>query len=71
MCVGRAGWTQPWEHAMRCVARAEDMSPGDDVLITGPTGAEMLLPEDPKANIIMLATGTGAVGRWGPEAFTS
>mmetsp|Transcript_116540 Transcript_116540/g.362109 ORF Transcript_116540/g.362109 Transcript_116540/m.362109 type:complete len:448 (+) Transcript_116540:105-1448(+) len=36
-----------------------DMSPGDDVLITGPTGAEMLLPEDPEANIIMLATGTG------------
>jgi len=36
-----------------------DMSPGDEVLITGPTGAEMLLPEDPAANIIMLATGTG------------
>merc|ERR1712014_536901 len=36
-----------------------DMSPGDDVLITGPTGAEMLLPEDPNSNIIMLATGTG------------
>jgi len=36
-----------------------DMSVGDDVLITGPTGAEMLLPEDPEANIIMLATGTG------------
>ncbi|OLQ15519.1 Ferredoxin--NADP reductase, leaf isozyme, chloroplastic [Symbiodinium microadriaticum] len=36
-----------------------DMSPGDDVMITGPTGAEMLLPEDPEANIIMLATGTG------------
>merc|ERR1712157_578213 len=36
-----------------------DMSVGDDVLITGPTGAEMLLPEDPSANIIMLATGTG------------
>merc|ERR1712084_150800 len=36
-----------------------DMSVGDDVLITGPTGAEMLLPEDPNANIIMLATGTG------------
>ena len=29
------------------------------MLITGPTGAEMLLPEDPEANIIMLATGTG------------
>merc|ERR1712003_376776 len=36
-----------------------DMSVGDDVLITGPTGAEMLLPEDDDANIIMLATGTG------------
>merc|ERR1712027_102026 len=35
------------------------MNVGDDVLITGPTGAEMLLPEDPSANIIMLATGTG------------
>jgi len=36
-----------------------DMSVGDDVLITGPTGAEMLLPEDQESNIIMLATGTG------------
>merc|ERR1712110_1309485 len=32
---------------------------GEDKLITGPTGAEMLLPENPEANIIMLATGTG------------
>eukprot|EP00439_Symbiodinium_sp_Y106_P018910 s3316_g2.t1 len=31
----------------------------DDVLITGPTGAEMLLPEDPEANMIFMATGTG------------
>merc|ERR1712157_170445 len=36
-----------------------DMSPGDEVLITGPTGSEMLLPEDQESNIIMLATGTG------------
>jgi len=36
-----------------------DFSPGDEVLLTGPTGAEMLLPEDPTANIVMLATGTG------------
>jgi len=36
-----------------------DFSLGDDVLITGPTGAEMLLPEDQGSNIIMLATGTG------------
>merc|ERR1712242_418926 len=32
-----------------------DMSPGDDVLITGPTGAEMLLPEDQESDIIMQA----------------
>lgn len=32
---------------------------GADVKITGPVGKEMLLPDDPEANIIMLATGTG------------
>jgi ferredoxin--NADP+ reductase len=32
---------------------------GDDVQITGPTGKEMLLPEDPEATVIMMATGTG------------
>eukprot|EP00931_Biecheleriopsis_adriatica_P094562 TRINITY_DN681_c0_g1_i11.p1 TRINITY_DN681_c0_g1~~TRINITY_DN681_c0_g1_i11.p1 ORF type:complete len:419 (+),score=108.81 TRINITY_DN681_c0_g1_i11:90-1346(+) len=42
-----------------CSNHVCDMTPGDDVMITGPTGAEMLLPEDPEANIIMLATGTG------------
>jgi ferredoxin--NADP+ reductase len=35
------------------------MSEGDEVLITGPTGAEMLLPNEQDCNIIMLATGTG------------
>merc|ERR1712190_16721 len=35
-----------------------DMKEGDEVTITGPVGTEMLLPEDPEANIIMLATGT-------------
>lgn len=36
-----------------------NMKPGDDVKITGPTGKEMLLPTDPDAKIIMMATGTG------------
>lgn len=36
-----------------------DMKEGDEVTITGPVGTEMLLPQDPEANIIMLATGTG------------
>ncbi|MEB3178393.1 MAG: phycobilisome linker polypeptide [Nostocaceae cyanobacterium] len=36
-----------------------NLNPGDDVKITGPVGKEMLLPDDPNANIIMMATGTG------------
>ena len=36
-----------------------DISPGSNIKITGPVGKEMLLPDDPDANIIMLATGTG------------
>merc|ERR1719230_1641737 len=28
-------------------------------MITGPSGAEMLLPDDPESSLIMLATGTG------------
>jgi ferredoxin--NADP+ reductase len=36
-----------------------NIKPGDDVQITGPTGKEMLLPEDPEATVIMMATGTG------------
>lgn len=36
-----------------------DLKPGDKVKITGPVGKALLLPKDPKANIIMLATGTG------------
>ncbi|CAA9584880.1 Ferredoxin--NADP(+) reductase [uncultured Synechococcales cyanobacterium] len=30
-----------------------------DVKITGPVGSSFLLPEDPNANVIMMATGTG------------
>ncbi|AFY94675.1 ferredoxin--NADP reductase [Chamaesiphon minutus] len=36
-----------------------NLKPGDDVQITGPTGKEMLLPDDPEATVIMMATGTG------------
>lgn len=35
------------------------IKPDDKVKITGPVGKEMLLPDDPEATIIMLATGTG------------
>merc|ERR1711953_1586698 len=36
-----------------------DMKEGDEVLITGPVGTEMLLPQAPDAALILLATGTG------------
>merc|ERR1711877_87355 len=36
-----------------------DLKEGDEVILTGPVGTEMLLPTDPDAAIIMLATGTG------------
>jgi ferredoxin--NADP+ reductase len=42
-----------------CSTHLCDMKPGDDVKITGPVGKEMLLPDDPTANVIMIATGTG------------
>eukprot|EP00168_Porphyra_purpurea_P000870 TRINITY_DN10_c0_g2_i1.p3 TRINITY_DN10_c0_g2~~TRINITY_DN10_c0_g2_i1.p3 ORF type:complete len:162 (-),score=36.84 TRINITY_DN10_c0_g2_i1:8-493(-) len=35
-----------------------DAQAGDKVAITGPVGTAMLMPEDPNATIIMLATGT-------------
>merc|ERR1712227_664969 len=57
----KAGTAFPDKKVYRgvCSNHICDMSVGDDVLITGPTGAEMLLPENADANIIMLATGTG------------
>ena len=37
-----------------------DTSPGDEVNMTGPAGKVMLMPEqDPKTDLIMVATGTG------------
>jgi len=42
-----------------CSSHICDMKEGDDALITGPVGAEMLLPDEEDANIVMFATGTG------------
>ncbi|NES70453.1 MAG: ferredoxin-NADP reductase, partial [Okeania sp. SIO2D1] len=42
-----------------CSTHLCNLEVGADVAITGPVGKEMLLPEDPEANIIMMATGTG------------
>ncbi|KAH7669310.1 Ferredoxin--NADP(+) reductase protein [Dioscorea alata] len=36
-----------------------DSKPGEKIQLTGPSGKVMLLPDDPKATHIMIATGTG------------
>ncbi|NJM96614.1 MAG: ferredoxin-NADP reductase [Phormidesmis sp. RL_2_1] len=36
-----------------------NLEPGKKVQITGPVGKEMLLADDPEANIVMMGTGTG------------
>ncbi len=36
-----------------------NLDPGQKVKITGPVGKEMLLSDDPNANIVMMGTGTG------------
>jgi ferredoxin--NADP+ reductase len=42
-----------------CSTFLTKLEAGADVKITGPVGKEMLLPGDPNATIIMMATGTG------------
>lgn len=42
-----------------CSSYLRSLQPGTPVKITGPVGKEMLLPDDPNANLIMIATGTG------------
>ncbi|MBT7710227.1 MAG: benzoyl-CoA 2,3-epoxidase subunit BoxA [Deltaproteobacteria bacterium] len=37
-----------------------DLKKGDEVQVTGPFGQTFLMPNHPEANIIMIATGTGA-----------
>jgi ferredoxin--NADP+ reductase len=42
-----------------CSTFLTNLEAGADVKITGPVGKEMLLPSDPNATIVMMATGTG------------
>lgn len=37
-----------------------DLKPGDKVRVTGPFGATFLMPNDPKAKLLMICTGTGS-----------
>jgi ferredoxin--NADP+ reductase len=42
-----------------CSTYLTQLPVGAPIKITGPVGKEMLLPDDPNANIVMMATGTG------------
>eukprot|EP01018_Ginkgo_biloba_P018678 Gb_31755 [translate_table: standard] len=61
LCVKRLVYTNDKGEEVKgvCSNYLCDLKPGHEVTITGPIGKEMLMPVDPNANIIMLATGTG------------
>lgn len=62
LCVRQLEYKSPLTGEMVygvCSSHLTGLKPGDDIKITGPVGKEMLLPEDPTVNVIMLATGTG------------
>jgi ferredoxin--NADP+ reductase len=62
LCVRQLEYKHPETGEMVygvCSTHLCNIQPEEEVKITGPTGKEMLLPEDPGINVIMLATGTG------------
>jgi ferredoxin--NADP+ reductase len=65
LCVRRATYWDPEKNAEDpekkgiCSNFLCDAKPGDEVTMTGPTGKVLLMPEDPNAVYIMVATGTG------------
>lgn len=61
LCVKRVVYTDETGAGVKgpCSNYLCDLQPGDVVQMTGPVGRTFLLPEDPEANLIMLATGTG------------
>lgn len=61
LCVKRVVYTDDEGNEVRgvCSNYLCDLTPGTKVKITGPVGKALLLPKDEKANVIMLATGTG------------
>ncbi|XHX81116.1 MAG: ferredoxin--NADP reductase [Stenomitos frigidus ULC029] len=62
LCVRQLEYQNPETKEMVygvCSTHLCNLKPGDEIKISGPTGKEMLLPDDPDAKIIMMATGTG------------
>eukprot|EP00210_Caulerpa_lentillifera_P004974 g4748.t1 len=65
LCVRRATYWDPEtkkqdpEKKGICSNFLCDAQPGQEVMMTGPTGKVLLMPEDPNSTMIMVATGTG------------
>ncbi|XP_060192749.1 ferredoxin--NADP reductase, leaf-type isozyme, chloroplastic-like isoform X2 [Lycium barbarum] len=61
LCVKRLVYTNDKGEIVKgvCSNFLCDLKPGAEVKITGPVGKEMLMPKDPNATVVMLATGTG------------
>ena len=65
LCVRRAEYYDPAtgqvdpSKAGVCSGYLCDIQPGTPVQVAGPVGKTMLLPQDPTADVIMVATGTG------------
>lgn len=65
LCVRRATYWDPEKNAEDpakkgiCSNFLCDAKPGEEITMTGPTGKILLLPSDPNAVHIMVATGTG------------
>jgi len=65
LCVRRATYWDPETNAEDpakkgiCSNFMCDAKVGTEIMMTGPTGKVMLLPEDPTTPVIMVATGTG------------
>ncbi|CAL8171288.1 unnamed protein product [Prunus armeniaca] len=61
LCVKRLVYTNDQGEIVKgvCSNFLCDLKPGSEVTVTGPVGKEMLMPKDPNATIVMLATGTG------------
>uniref|UniRef100_A0A1J3J7C8 Ferredoxin--NADP reductase, chloroplastic n=1 Tax=Noccaea caerulescens TaxID=107243 RepID=A0A1J3J7C8_NOCCA len=61
LCVKRLVYTNDAGEEVKgvCSNFLCDLKPGSPVKLTGPVGKEMLMPKDPNATVIMLATGTG------------
>ncbi|MCB1174851.1 MAG: hypothetical protein KDK39_14870 [Leptospiraceae bacterium] len=62
LCVKRVRYTDPDSSLVEDGLASGyicDWQPGQQVLISGPTGREFVLPSDHRTNLLLLATGTG------------